>query len=81
MPPAERDVLRLLGTGQFNTEVADQLYPRVSTVKAHISGILPRTGCANRVQAAVLVHDAGLLTDRWARTSTAHTGRAKQAGL
>ncbi|MET9792785.1 hypothetical protein ABZZ18_42720 [Streptomyces canus] len=26
--------------------------------------ILTRTGCANRVQAAVLAHDAGLLTAR-----------------
>jgi len=34
------------------------------TVKAHISRILTRTGCANRVMAAVLAHDAGLLTER-----------------
>ncbi|MGW0574230.1 response regulator [Streptomyces tauricus] len=64
LTPAERDVLRLLGTGQSNTEIADQLYLSAGTVKAHISRILTRTGCANRVQAAVLAHDAGLLTDR-----------------
>ncbi|MFF1743813.1 response regulator [Streptomyces mirabilis] len=64
LTPAERDVLRLLGTGQSNTEIADQLYLSAGTVKAHISRILARTGCANRVQAAVLAHDAGLLTDR-----------------
>ncbi|MFJ8000431.1 response regulator [Streptomyces sp. NPDC096310] len=60
---AERDVLRLLGTGLSNAEIADQLHLSASTVKAHISRILTRTGCANRVQAAVLAHDAGLLTD------------------
>ncbi|MFD8624583.1 response regulator [Streptomyces hygroscopicus] len=64
LTPAERDVLRLLGTGLSNAEIADQLYLSVGTVKAHISRILTRTGCANRVQAAVLAHGAGLLTDR-----------------
>ncbi|MBK3573467.1 response regulator transcription factor [Streptomyces sp. MBT65] len=64
LTPAERDVLRLLATGLSNTEIADQLYLSAGTVKAHISRILTRTGCANRVQAAVLAHDAGMLTDR-----------------
>ncbi|CAM5699327.1 response regulator [Streptomyces canus] len=63
LTPAERDVLRLLGAGLSNAEIADQLYLSAGTVKAHISRILTRTGCANRVQAAVLAHDAGLLTD------------------
>ncbi|MFE2424014.1 response regulator transcription factor [Streptomyces hokutonensis] len=63
LTPAERDVLDLLGTSLSNAEIADQLYPSAGTVKAHISRILTRTGCTNRVQAAVLAHDAGLLTD------------------
>ncbi|MGP3938463.1 LuxR C-terminal-related transcriptional regulator [Streptomyces sp. 6N106] len=61
---AERDVLRLLGTGLSNAEIAGQLYLSAGTVKAHISRTLTRTGCANRVQAAVLAHDVGLLNDR-----------------
>ncbi|WP_328493397.1 response regulator transcription factor [Streptomyces sp. NBC_00414] len=64
LTPAERDVLRLLGTGLSNTEIAARLYLSAGTVKAHISRILTRTGCANRVQAAVLAHDAGLLAER-----------------
>ncbi|MGW2233406.1 response regulator [Streptomyces sp. NPDC001759] len=64
LTPAERDVLRLLGTGLSNAEIAEQLYLSAGTVKAHISRILTRTGCTNRVQAAVLAHDAGLLTER-----------------
>lgn len=64
LAPAERDVLRLLGTGLSNGEIADRLYLSAGTVKAHISRILSRTGCANRVQAAVLAHDAGLLDER-----------------
>jgi len=62
LTPAERDVLRLLGTGLSNAEIAGQLFLSAGTVKAHISRILTRTGCANRVQAAVLAHDAGLLS-------------------
>ncbi|MFJ9027118.1 response regulator [Streptomyces sp. NPDC102274] len=61
---AEREVLRLVGTGLSNAEIADQLYLSAGTVKAHISRILTTTGCANRVQAAVLAHDAELLADR-----------------
>ncbi|RBM06619.1 response regulator transcription factor [Streptomyces sp. PT12] len=61
LTPAERDVLRLLGTGLSNAEIAAELHLSTGTVKAHISRILTRTGCANRVQAAVLAHDAGLL--------------------
>ncbi|MFJ2907653.1 response regulator [Streptomyces sp. NPDC087212] len=63
LTPAERDVLKLLGTGLSNTEIADRLHISASTVKAHISRILTRTGRTNRVQLAVLAHDAGLLTD------------------
>lgn len=44
-------------------EAADRLHLSASTVKAHISGILTRTGRTNRVQLAVLAHDAGLLAD------------------
>ncbi|MEU9335480.1 response regulator transcription factor [Streptomyces sp. NPDC048290] len=61
LTPAEREVLGLLGTGLSNAEIAGRLYLSAGTVKAHISRILTRTGCANRVQAAVLAHDAGLL--------------------
>jgi len=61
LTPAERDVLRLLGTGLSNAEIAARLHLSSGTVKAHISSILARTGCANRVQAAVLAQEAGLL--------------------
>jgi len=63
LTPAELDVLRLLAEGLSNAEIADRLYLSAGTVKAHISRILTRTGCANRVQAAVLAHDAGLVDE------------------
>ncbi|SEQ43139.1 two component transcriptional regulator, LuxR family [Lentzea xinjiangensis] len=57
---AERSVLELVGEGLSNTEIGEQLFMATGTVKAHISRILPKLGCANRVQAAIVAHDAGL---------------------
>lgn len=56
----ERNVLRLVGEGLSNSEIGEQLYMATGTVKAHISRILPKLECANRVQAAIVAHDAGL---------------------
>jgi DNA-binding NarL/FixJ family response regulator len=56
----EREVLKLVGSGLSNTEIGEQLYMATGTVKAHISRILPKLECANRVQAAIIAHDAGL---------------------
>jgi DNA-binding NarL/FixJ family response regulator len=56
----ERDVLRLVGEGLSNNEIGEQLHLATGTVKAHISRILPKLECANRVQAAIVAHEAGL---------------------
>ncbi|GHE97178.1 response regulator [Streptomyces fumanus] len=61
LTPTERDVLRLLGTGLSNADIAARLHLSTGTIKAHISNILTRTDCTNRVQAAVLAKEAGLL--------------------
>jgi DNA-binding NarL/FixJ family response regulator len=61
LTPAELDVLRLVGDGLSNAEIAARLHISAGTAKAHISRILTKSGCANRVQAAILAHDAGLL--------------------
>lgn len=56
----EREVLVLLGAGLSNSEIARRLYLVEGTVKGHVSTILKRLGVRNRVEAAVLAHDAGL---------------------
>ncbi|HEX7309440.1 response regulator transcription factor [Lentzea sp.] len=56
----ERTVLELVGEGLSNTEIGEQLYMATGTVKAHISRILPKLEVTNRVQAAIVAHDAGL---------------------
>lgn len=57
----ELDVLALLGEGLSNAEIADRLFLGTGTVKDHISAILAKLGAANRVQAAVIAHRAGLV--------------------
>jgi DNA-binding NarL/FixJ family response regulator len=56
----ERAVLSLLGAGLSNAEIAQRLHLVEGTVKGHVSAILARLGLSNRVQAALLAHDAGL---------------------
>ncbi|MYR13641.1 DNA-binding response regulator, partial [Streptomyces sp. SID724] len=57
----ERDVAVAVGRGASNAEIAGSLYLSVATVKAHVSRILAKLELNNRVQIALLVHDAGLL--------------------
>ncbi|WP_031158764.1 response regulator [Streptosporangium roseum] len=61
LTPRERDVLALVGAGLSNGQIARRLYLVEGTVKAHMSAILTRLGARNRVQAAILAHEAGLL--------------------
>jgi DNA-binding NarL/FixJ family response regulator len=57
----EREVAMAVAEGKSNAEVAGELYMSVATVKAHVSRVLVKLECANRVQIAILMHDAGLL--------------------
>lgn len=57
----EFEVLRLVGHGLDNTEIADHLTLSVATVKSHIAHILTKLGVRDRVQAAVVAHRAALV--------------------
>jgi DNA-binding NarL/FixJ family response regulator len=56
----EREVAVAVGQGSSNAEVAAELFMSIATVKAHVSRLLMKLGVDNRVQVALLVHDAGL---------------------
>ncbi|MFF0155502.1 response regulator [Micromonospora sp. NPDC005203] len=57
----ERQVAVALGRGQTNAQIAGELFMSVATVKAYVSRLLTRLDLNNRVQVALLVHDAGLV--------------------
>lgn len=59
LTPREHDVLTHLAHGRSNAEIGQALKMRESTVKAHVTRIMERLGVANRVQAAIIAHDAG----------------------
>lgn len=59
----EREVAVAVGHGRSNAEIAAALYLSVATVKTQVSRILAKFDFNNRVQIALLVHDAGLLDD------------------
>ncbi|MCX5386464.1 response regulator transcription factor [Streptomyces sp. NBC_00083] len=59
----EREVAVAVGRGHSNAEISARLYLSVPTVKTHVSRVLAKLGLNNRVQIALLVHDAGLLAD------------------
>jgi len=54
----ELDVAHAIGDGLSNAEIAARLYLSVPTVKAHVSTVLAKLAAANRVQVALVVHDA-----------------------
>lgn len=59
----ERDIAVAVGEGKSNAEISATLYLSVPTVKTHVSRILTKLDLNNRVQIALLVHDAGFLDD------------------
>jgi DNA-binding NarL/FixJ family response regulator len=62
LTPRELEVLGLVGAGLSNAEIAGRLYLVEGTVKAYVSAVLLRLGVKNRVQAAIVAYEAGLVT-------------------
>ncbi|GAA1601181.1 response regulator transcription factor [Kribbella hippodromi] len=62
LTPRESEVLGLVGAGLSNAEIAGRLYLVEGTVKAYVSAVLLRLGVKNRVQAAIVAYEAGLVS-------------------
>ena len=56
----EREVAVAIGQGKSNAEIAAELFMSVATAKAHVSRLLQKLELDNRVQIALLAHDAGI---------------------
>jgi DNA-binding NarL/FixJ family response regulator len=57
----EIDVLRLIGTGNANKQIADKLCIEETTVKNHISNILSKLGANDRTHAVTIALQRGII--------------------
>ena len=64
LTPREVEVLRLMGRGANNGEIASALHLGERTVKSHVSAIFSKLGARDRAAAIIAAYDAGLRIDR-----------------
>ena len=57
----EREVLRLVGLGMSNAEIAGALFITPSTAKTHVARLLAKLGARDRVQLVITAYQAGLI--------------------
>ncbi|MBE0409584.1 MAG: response regulator transcription factor [Anaerolineales bacterium] len=58
----EIEVLKLVARGCSNSQIAEQLYISINTVKSHLKNILGKLQLENRTQVAAFAVQAGLIT-------------------
>ncbi|WP_053917090.1 response regulator [Brachybacterium sp. SW0106-09] len=56
----ETEVLGAVGAGLSNAQIGMRLFMSEATVKAHVSKIFAKLDCTNRVQIAIIAHEAAL---------------------
>ena len=62
LSPREVEVLTEVGRGRSNAAIGQVLFMSEATVKAHVSHLLVKLERENRVQLAIVAHDAGLVS-------------------
>jgi len=58
----ERGVLRLVGLGMSNAEIAAALYITAGTAKTHVARLLAKLGARDWVQLVITAYEAGLVS-------------------
>ena len=62
LSPRELEIVRLVGAGRSNREIAQELYLSPRTVDSHLRNLLRKLDCRTRVDAARRARELGLLT-------------------
>lgn len=62
LTPRELEVLRMIGRGASNTEIASELFVSEATVKSHVGHIFTKLDLRDRAAAIVFAFDHGLVT-------------------
>ena len=57
----EVEVLRLVGTGRTNHQIAGELFVSEATVKTHLGRIMTKLHLSSRAQAVVVAYESGLV--------------------
>ena len=60
----ELEVLRLLGRGLSNAEIAGRLFLAEQTIKTHVSRIFTKIAARDRAQAVVYAYEHGIITQQ-----------------
>jgi DNA-binding NarL/FixJ family response regulator len=61
LTPREMDVLKLLGRGLSNAEIADKLVLSEATVKTHVAHVFHKIDVRDRAQAVVVAYETGVV--------------------
>jgi LuxR family maltose regulon positive regulatory protein len=61
LTPRELEIMRLIGKGYSNPEIASELVVTVNTIKKHTSNIYGKLGVRSRTQAIARAHELNLL--------------------
>jgi len=64
LTPREGEVLRLIGEGLSNREIADRLQVGEATIKTHVNHLFSKTGVRDRAQAVTYAYRHGLTDPR-----------------
>ena len=61
LTPREQEIVRLLGEGLSNDEIAERLVIETSTVKSHLTRVMTKLDARDRLQTVIWAYRSGLL--------------------